>query len=474
MHLPFQVEFERPTRAELRHTVGRRRTQVILGVGVLTTALGGASLNHAGRATVSTEAAVSIRSTPPGAAITIDGHQRGVTPAMLAVNPGRHLLVVHRRGDGDVHVSFDAQLRATATVSAHLWRAVPVVREVQAPLPGTAVDQVGFLDDGRVWLSLVAAGGAEHQLWVLTPGSIPARLGSAAISGPLVPSPDGERLAYAVSPATAPASATLLAVTVTPATGGAPPSRYALPLAARAATIIDLSWAPDGRHLLILAERGGSAPVSTFLWLDVASDVHQLGDVPSGIVPGSYSWSLDSTCLAFLARSGSATTLCLLDASAPSIRALADLNGGRSVPPTAPLSWSPDGRAGVYAAAVAATSTSLGGVLWGQSTLSGLFLLDAHHPDGARLTTLAGSSPAWRPDGSIVAVAAMTSGAGPALHASDVSGNLSWPVATLPVPGSGALALRWDAGHAQALAERRAWNAAPTYWLLSFDPEVQP
>jgi serine/threonine-protein kinase len=74
---------------------------------------------------------LSISSTPPGLSILIDGLQKGVTPARIAVSPGTHKLTLSGRGFKEERaVKIEAGATATVVVSAPA---------VTAPAPGSLV-----------------------------------------------------------------------------------------------------------------------------------------------------------------------------------------------------------------------------------------------------------------------------------------------------------------------------------------------
>jgi hypothetical protein len=191
----------------------------------------------------------------------------------------------------------------------------------------------------------------------------------------------------------------------------------------------DVTWTPDGRHLLIavrlLAVSGGypAAARTRLLLVDTGvgeaapSPRVELVVLPAAIVPGSYNWAPDGHWVAFLSEasvgpgSADSVALCAVDTSAggavDGFRYVADLgrqSNPSSASPVAPVAWTPnsDGRL-VYVAATPKINVSnplgLPGTSGGDP---GLFLAT---PDGPALTAEEGRrlgsgtgliAPAWQ------------------------------------------------------------------------------
>ena len=136
MHPPFTLVLEPPTGAEV--TAALRRPRAWLGLGVLLAALG---LTGGGgwwllRARVEggggTEGVpLSIASEPPGAAVWVDGHERGRTPLTVAVAPGPHALLLRLEGRIDASSPRTPPTRTagaiagTTTASRRSWWSPP-------------------------------------------------------------------------------------------------------------------------------------------------------------------------------------------------------------------------------------------------------------------------------------------------------------------------------------------------------------
>lgn len=468
MRLPYRIRVAPPAPRAVRRRLRRRRAQaavvaVVLGIGGLTTA-GGLALRH----TAATRGAVAVVSMPTGAAVSLDGRGAGRTPTVVAAGPGEHRLVIGGGALEAAPVVVRVRTAETSTATATLWRAAPVVRALRAPLPGAQIERAGFLTDGTPWLAVAPSADSVWQLWRLDAHGVPVPFGPAALRGPAAPSPDGRRIA---APATPSAAASRAALEIRAVDGGAPPRRSPLPT--NAGGVADLAWAPDGRRVLVVTtEDAGGEAQSAFSLIDAASGtVRRLAALPSTVVAGSVVWRPDGGALAFVAAAPDGPVLCLLDIGSGAVRSLADLPGA-TPPAVAPLAWAPDGRRAIYTGAVPVAHPGLAGLLApGAATQPALFLLPG--PDAlGRPLNLGGGAPVWRADGLVLAVVADKQG--PALQLLDPADGTSWPAGALAVPGSGALALRWDAAHAQALAVRGGDLGGPSHALLSFAPEVQP
>ncbi len=85
-----------------------------------------------------------------------------------------------------------------------------------------------------------------------------------------------------------------------------------------------------------------------------------------------------------------------------------------------------------------------------------------------------GQSPAWRTDGSLVALTRPKSDGPLVLRSVDARGT-THDLGSLPVTAA-AYAARWDIAHAQALVAVRAdaslGASRPDYWLVRFGPEA--
>jgi dipeptidyl aminopeptidase/acylaminoacyl peptidase len=215
-------------------------------------------------------------------------------------------------------------------------------------------------------------------------------------------SPDGTRVAYAVSTPSVPKNVHETAIFVVPSGGGA-----ATRLAAETAVYTPalpaprLRWSPDGASLSFLGLAAGNRP-QVFSVAATGGEARALTAAPRGVV--TYEWSPDGSRLAFITR----------DAPVPSPVARAGtpdpvtrlwvqpLAGtAQSLTPDGQyvdgLSWSPEGRALVYSA------SSITGFMAPYHTR--LFLIDAAGSAPRPLVDREGmnTSPQFSPDGKSVA-----------------------------------------------------------------------
>jgi hypothetical protein len=195
-------------------------------------------------------------------------------------------------------------------------------------------------------------------------------------------------------------------VWVAPATAGDPSRRvWAVPQPTE--ELVDLDWAPDGQHLLLVGRQlvtGGSAR-TVIRWLDPASGLAQdLALLPSEVVPRSSVWSPDGQSVGLVVHTASLAAVCTLSV-AGDFRYLGDLNhDGLAGPPVAPVTWAPDGRLLYGGLQRQAPSSASSSPFSGQEPV-GLYLADPPeapgHPVGGSSGALA---PLWRPDGRVLAV----------------------------------------------------------------------
>ena len=419
-----------------------------------------------------------VSSTPTGATVLIDGRDRGRTPTTLHLPTGAYQVLLRHPAAFDGVYRPDVPPSGTG-LAAELWRRDPIASRVRPTFPGATVAGAAFLDDGRVALAVALPPDGERQAWLLDPatGAL-ERVGPPGARAAMAVAPDGQRIAYlAMSAKPTPGGSNRLDELWLAGFGAARGDRL-WRLSAPAQRLVDVAWAPDGGHLLaVSAESGtGGGTRSHLYWLDAATgDARELIELPSEIVPGSYAWSPDGRSAAFLARSGTLTALCLVDADG-GFRYLADLSRDDPSPlPVPPVAWSPDGRGLVYAAPTRDRSGPTGW-LWGGGTTFGLFSLEPDRPVGERLGAAQGQSPVWRGDGLLFALA-RPKGDGPLVLRQVDPDGASRDLGRLPLTPSATYAARWDARHAQALVATRAsaslGASRPEYWLLRFDPEVR-
>jgi hypothetical protein len=474
---PVTIAFGRPSRAELLILTG---ALLVLGGGagwLLQTWRGAAPAPDPSTPVV----ALSVSSTPSAATILVDGDVRGATPALVDVAPGRH--VVALTATDAIPETRQVDMGADgARLDLVLWRARPTVQYLKPTLPGAALVDARFLDDGRVGLVLELPGG-EHQAWSLDPAARFAtqRLGAIAPRAALAIRPDGQQLAYLLprEPDTSfvaglAGQGPAAAVWVAPAQDGHDP-RQVWALSDGTEDLEDLAWAPDGQHLLLVGRQHPSlgAERTSLRWLDVGTgEASLLALLPSEVAANSAVWSPDGHTVAFVVHSAQLTAVCTLS-DAGAFRYLGDLgHDDLAGPPVAPVAWAPDGRL-LYGALLRQAPASASGLSAFARPAVSLYLADPFLGLGQPIGGEAGLAPLWRPDGARFAVG-LPSGqdSGLRLRALDDDGQ-AHDVATLdlPTPGATAYGVRWDLARQRALVVTRSaagQGLAQDFWVLDF------
>lgn len=463
-----------------------------LAVGLWLAGLGGPVLGLLpawGGATAPPPGDVTIVSEPTGAEVLLDGHVLGRTPVTLRLPGGARRLILRLAGYADLTVEATVAADRPTAVSGILWRAAPTLRQLRPPLPGGTIAGARFLADGRVALTVALPPGEERQVWIVDAAGTARRVGPAEARLAVALSPDGGRVAYAAAPPTAPDAApgsTPVAGELWLATdGGDGPGtrRLALPASTAAERLVDLAWAPDGRHLLAAAQlrpQGGGVR-TRLLRIDADADSPpvELVALPSEIVPGSWTWRSDGGQVAFVARADGRFVLCLLGTApagptgAPALfRNLGELAAGQP-PHAAPVTWEAavgdlPARVAYAAPAPAAPGES------GNSRPVVLYADDLAGRPPARLGGAGAGWPAWRGDGRIVAIAKGRREA-IVVRVVDPAGNggagTSADLAALPLAwgGGDGPEVRWDVGRGRALLFRQAgWGEGGELWLIDW------
>jgi dipeptidyl aminopeptidase/acylaminoacyl peptidase len=287
------------------------------------------------------------------------------------------------------------------TLAGQLWLAAPDVRRLRPTFPGATLAGATFLSDGRLALVLAMPPGDERQLWLVNDQGDASRAGPASARGSISISADGARVAYLRSTEPS-ATGDLDEVWVADAVGGSVAQRFALSrTSASNERLTDLSWAPDGAHLLVVSREqvpGGGQRTHVRLLDTTTGAAHDVASLPSDLVPGSYVWSPDGGQLALLAQTDQFTALCLLRTDG-TFHYLADLAGDGTAPlPFPAFSWSPDGTRVLYAAPPQEQPASSGWLV-GSKPTTALFQADATHPLPRQLPDVAGGlAPVWRTD----------------------------------------------------------------------------
>jgi len=465
-----------PARSSLRRRTLSRRGLWLAAVGGAAAAAAGGVEAHRIRSVRRSPPAATIElsSDPAGATIDLDGRARGRTPLALRVTPGVHRVSFRDAGamatDSTVRADAGHAVRSGAT----LWRSVPTAQPLRPPFPGTIILGTDFLPDGDVVILAQPRAGGSSSLWRRhTDGSM-VRLGPVATPGPSAPRPDGRAIAYLAPTTVAAPDATittaLTALWTAQVDGGAATARYTLSPAQPGEQLADLTWSPDGAHVLLVTHRDGAGgALSRLLWIDPRTGAaRSIAELPAAIVPGSLSWGPDGASVALLTQTGPLVSLCLADVRTRAFRYLADL--GQRDPtalPYPPIAWSPDGQQVVYTAATRDRATGLGGVLVGEQTVDILYTAGAHAGEGRVLDPKPAAAPVWRDGGDILALARQSGGT-VALDQLAPSGRRTPAVGRLPVAPASPYAVRWDAAQARALLVQHD-DVGLAGWVLSFE-----
>ena len=153
-------------------------------------------------------------------------------------------------------------------------------------------------------------------------------------------------------------------------------------------------------------------------------------------------------------------------------------SGGPAHPlPFGPSSWKPDEGGLLYAASNGKQADSTAWLLGGGGSTA-LYTVDPAMPVPRQFSNDPGHTPAWLPDGSVLALA-RGKGNGPLLmrhiegDAPPVDGPPLW-VSSGPMYGA-----KWDMAHAQALIVVRSDGLGLSgntdqYWLAQFRPDGRP
>src|ERR1051326_1325155 len=224
--------------------------------------------------------------TPPGAAVRIDGANRGVTPAQLSLSPGHHNRLLRQAGSMDQVQHIELPSAGTA-LSVNLWLRQAVVLPIRAVYPGAGLLDALFVDNGKLGLNVNSGAGPglaqpreSDELWELDPatGNLerqrPAS-GSGSEVSAVALSPDGQQAAYAtggqamssslwptISSVSHAEPTNLAAVRLVNRDGIADPltvlqiDRKPASSGANAERIGDLIWTPDSQHLIVVTPDG--------------------------------------------------------------------------------------------------------------------------------------------------------------------------------------------------------------------------
>lgn len=482
MPLHFASAVEAPSREQLRRAMRRPRVwiAVILVIAGITVAV--AAYVQFRRTEAVGEATLRVTSDPNGASIEIGDRRLSRTPAELRLAAGDHQVTLHRDGYTDTSKSVSLAYGGEANLHADLWLWTPEVQQLRPTFPGATIAGAAFLADGRIALTIALPPDDERQTWLLDIDGGMRRLGPTEARGALAVAPDGKRIAYVTRGQDGDPGANGLhpdEVWIAPAERERGTRSYVLTTQMRDERLVDLSWAPDGQHLFLVTryQLVGGGYRTRLLWLDAArGEIEKLANIPSEVVPGSYSWSPTGEHVSFLAQSGQTTSLCLVRTDGSELRYLTDLYQDDSSPLTfPPVSWSSDGSRMLYAAPTQNQGANQSGWLWGAQSAPALFEVRVSRPQEQRVGTAEGQSPSWREDGSIVMLARPKLGGPLALRSVEADGSIR-DLGDLPFKAGPTYAARWDVAHAQAIVAVRGAASTgankPEYWLVRYRPEA--
>jgi hypothetical protein len=483
MQLPFSIAVEAPSWARLRRAAHRPWMWIAVIVVVTGITVAIAAYVQVRRTEAVGEATLRVTSDPSGVSIEIGGRKLGRTPAALRLVAGDHRVTLHRDGYADAISSVSLNFGGEADLHADLWRWTPEVQQLRPTSPGATIIGAVFIADGRIALSVVLPPDDERQTWMLDENGGMRRLGPTEARGALAVAPDGGRIAYVTrgqDDDTGTNGGRPDEVWIAPAERERGTRSYVLSTEMRDERLVDLSWAPDSQHLFLVTryQLVGGGYRTRLLWLDTArGEIEKLANIPSEVVPGSYSWSPTSEHVSFLAQSGQTTALCLIRTDGTELRYLTDLYQDDSSPLTfPPVAWSSDGSRMLYAAPFQKQGASQSGWLWGAQSAPALFEVRVSRPQEQRIGTAEGQSPAWRGDGSIVMLARPKLAGPLALRSVEPDGSIR-DLGELPFKAGPTYAARWDVAHAQAIVAMRGAASTgankPEYWLVRYRPEAE-
>jgi dipeptidyl aminopeptidase/acylaminoacyl peptidase len=240
--------------------------------------------------------------------------------------------------------------------------------------------------------------------------------------------------------------------------------------------LVDLSWSPDARRLLVIASQplsGGQARSRAWLLDADAQHADAILTIPSPIVPGTAVWSPDGTHLAFVAHAQQVTALCLLGTDG-SFRYVADLDSSGAAPLEYPgVAWSADSQRLLFVAPHQHVPGAAFDWLT-PDTQHALYqaALDQPTPVGLADTRL--DQVVWREDGQVLGLWRPASDSPLRIRLSDPAGGAGQDLLELPLQAGAQYAAAWDLARAQLLVASRTAAGGTEFWLARLGLESTP
>ena len=395
------------------------------------------------------DAVVHIASQPSGVAF-VDGRKQSATPIDVALPKGAHQVTVARDGYMSRSTAVELQPQERASVDLRLWLNEPPLQPLRPPFPGGSLSDANFAGSDEIALTVALPDG-RRQLW-LNDGIEPARQVGPTASR-LALSPDGRLIAYLAPPADGTSSPGASAPDVLWAgnVDGRTRIRYAPADLGTDRNLSDLIWATNSQEIVLAIQvRSGGHHWTELLLIEANGSGRQLVRFPSDVVPGSFSWNPAGDELAFLARSESGTSLCIVGVPRGELHYLADLkppDGGDPLP-VPPIGWSAAGQRAY--SAIAPGGGDGGWLLGAAGSTSGVFLMPLRGP-GRQIGPSSTQFPAWLDDGTLLTVQRSASDKPLTVQALNVRTGHSQPVGQLTAPSGTDYAVRWDVPHGRAI-----------------------
>lgn len=482
MELPFTVVFEPPSQQELRALLRMRGTWVagVLAALAIGTFLFISSASRADAGASGPPQPLDLTSRPSGAAVWLDGHERGRTPLALALEPGPHSLVLRANDVLDATYAVPPAAQPAA-LEAVLLRRQPGVVRVRPTLPGAVLSDVRSLADGELALSLALPPGRLLQAWRLDPlsGEVHSLLTDVA-SARLAVAPDGRQIAYVgqdIGPPASPGSAEHSASVLWLVSDGqsVPGNGWRAPLAAGEG-LLDASWSPQADRLLAIGAQvlpGGATRSRVWFVAADGQSAREVLSLPSDVVPGSELWSPDGQHVAFVAHAAEVNALCLLDLDG-SFSYVADLDPS-STPRLAypPATWSADSQRLLFVAPHQHPPDQPLG--WLQTNPShALFVATVGQPTPALIGATEVDLATWREDGQLLGLGRPSADGTLVVSLLGTPGSSGQRLVDLPLKPNIGFAATWDVARARVLVASPAQGGGVDYWLAMLGVEAQP